>query len=177
MAGLKFIQPMRPGLRFTPGAWPSDWSWQIKVDEERGVYVPGEGLFNRHGELLSRPKAAAFTASVRRAAELFPDMVLDLGLVGFRNSKAFAAHRGRLIVFDLPGVDAPWSVRRLALGGLPEFYATAGQMVCRLDCYACADICLDRARKSPGAEGVVGRRLTSVYQPGDSAHMGKYRFQ
>lgn len=167
------------------GVWLNNmpgWTWQTKIDDERGVLRIADGaLFNRHDQPLERTKTATFAPVCEQLREIFAGREwLDLGLVGWRDVKTFAAARGAVVVFDIPA-DDDWDVRRTWLMGLPTLNLTQdmpqADTAYRFENHDDGMALLERTRNKPGLEGVIGRLGAAPYVRGESACMAKYRWK
>jgi hypothetical protein len=183
---------MRPGLRLPPldqeGVFLPAWratAYQVKLNDERGVFVPGQGLFNRQGRHLAGNKAKAFQPAIDEASRTFPNRVLDLALLGYRGTWT----PGSVVVLDLMTVQDgktnyhPFEARYGLLEDRLEAWdptrRTEPPLVSRLLTYwFTAEQAFDLfhlTRSLPGVEGVIGRDASAPYQPGDSRAMFKSR--
>lgn len=180
------LRPMRPGLKLVPSLFPKRWLWQLKVDEERGIFQDGQ-LFNRHGLPLAFHKAQEFREAVEDAAALFPGHVLDLGLLGFRDSGNFRQLKGRVILFDLPTLRQPCLDRMACIAGsglpvlkfglLSEAAASNNRVFCLSTHTAEPEAIYQLSMVLPGTEGIIGRNPEAYYQSGESPDMAKCRWR
>lgn len=179
---MSFVHPMRPGIILREGIWPEGWSWQMKLDEERGILADGK-LYNRRGQRMADHKERAFEVALEAVTAIFDYPVLDLGLIGFRDIGTWGTMRGAVVVFDLPTVDLPWIARHQLLLDLPPLpFGRKAEwsspfMVYRLLNYSDPAIAFALSKLLEGCEGIVGRNPSSVYQPGDSREMAKCRWR
>ncbi|MEV7715265.1 non-homologous end-joining DNA ligase [Streptomyces sp. NPDC088270] len=190
MVSLPRIAPMLA----TPGALPpvameGRWAFEVKQDGQRAmVYLPGDGtvlLRSRSGADITTayPELAALGDALGRPAELDGEIVAlddegrsDFELLQSRMGLASAAKAARmarlvpahLVLFDAVHLDGrgltglPYTERRSLLEGLalsgPRWSTPAsvvGHGVQALE-----------MTRAAGLEGVVAKRLTSVYEPG-----------
>lgn len=186
---MKVLLPMRPGLNLgnaIPREWTlPGWFWQPKINDERGMLRTIDGaLFNRHGALMDRTKAAAFAGVLGELRGAFRNTPwLDLGLIGYRDADTFRDGRGSVIVFDIPG-DAhdarTWVERRGQLLCLPTLNLVAERpqagLAYRFEDEEKAGLLFEATVGVPGLEGIVGRNGRAPYQSGDSKQMAKIRW-
>jgi len=175
--------PMRPGVTLYSAAHlPGGWNYQPKLDDERGMLRIGDGaLYNRHGAPLARNKALHFRGVCEELRNLFPAAKwLDLGLIGFRDIRAFGAARGAVIVFDVPSADS-WLERYALLAVLPVLDLVAGEVPVAGRAYRLANSwqgaeLFEATRNVRGLEGVIGRRIDAPYLSGESQAMIRLRW-
>ncbi|MDF9872180.1 ATP-dependent DNA ligase [[Kitasatospora] papulosa] len=192
MATLPLIAPMlaTPG-RLPPAAVDEQWAYEVKQDGQRAMaYLPGDGSIR----LLAR-SGAAITPAYPDLVALGPALggvpaVLDgeivaldeqgrsdferlqsrMGLSGSPAKAARAAQRvpAHLVLFDVVFlgdrslVRLPWTERRAALEGLGldgPHWSTPAVVVGH------GEQALAMTREA-GLEGLVAKRLGSVYEPG-----------
>lgn len=195
-----FILPMRPGRKLPRldtygGPLPAGWGWQVKLDDERGVYAGG-ALYNRHGEKIAAHKAAAFAAAVAEAARRFHGETLDLALLGYRSRFERPGPGGigdggeggprvcAVVILDLPDRGRqPWTERHASIvAATPEFDPLGAATVAAGCCYHLADhadgpALFRRTVGVAGLEGVIGRKPDAPYCAGDSPAMLKSRWK
>ena len=187
--------PLTPPMLATPGALPppaqdARWAYETKQDGQRAtVYLPGDGtvvLRARSGtditaaypELLPLGAALGTTPAVLDGEILVPDdrgradFQLLQSRMGLAHSPALAARRAaripaHLVLFDVPYLDRPllalpYRARRTALEGLglhgPHWSTPAALVGHGAEAL--------RATREHGLEGLVCKRLDSVYEPG-----------
>ncbi|MCX5166281.1 non-homologous end-joining DNA ligase [Streptomyces sp. NBC_00264] len=190
MVGLPRIAPMLA----TPGGLPpavteERWAFEVKQDGQRAmVYLPGDGstvLRSRSGADISAvyPELAELGSLLGRPAVLDGEIVAldDEGRSDFerlqsRMGLASAAKAARmtqvvpahLVLFDAVYLDGhrltglPYTERRALLEGLGldgEYWSTPAAVVGH------GAQALEMTRAA-GLEGVVAKRLASVYEPG-----------
>ncbi|MCX4399519.1 non-homologous end-joining DNA ligase (plasmid) [Streptomyces sp. NBC_00053] len=190
MVGLPRIAPMLA----TPGALPpavteERWAFEVKQDGQRAmVYLPGDGtvlLRSRSGADITAvyPEFAALGSVLSRPAVLDGEIVAldDEGRSDFerlqsRMGLASAAKAARmtevvpvhLVLFDAVYLDGdsltglPYTERRILLEGLEldgKHWSTPAAVVGH------GAQALEMTRTA-GLEGVVAKRLASVYEPG-----------
>ncbi len=180
---------MRPGVNLgasLPVEWTlAGWFWQPKINDERAMLRTIDGaLFNRHGALMDRSKAAVFAGVLGELRAAFRNTPwLDLGLIGYRDADTFKAARGSVLVFDVPG-DArdarTWLERRTQLECLPTLNLIsehpAPGLAYRFEDHEAAGALFEATVGVPGLEGIVGRNGRAPYQSGDSKQMAKARW-
>ena len=175
---IEFVSPMRPMLDLQLRDLPvSGWSYQIKLDEERGILWQ-RGLYNRHGKPVASHKSQAFVAAIAKAREKFGTQTLDVGMIGFRNG---ALGSGALVIYDIPSdTGENWIHRYSGLVTLPVFDplaapAKAGEIY-RLPHTLFGRIMMSAYKGAPGVEGIIGRDMRSGYVAGDTRAMLKCKW-
>ncbi|MCM2416193.1 ATP-dependent DNA ligase [Streptomyces sp. RKAG290] len=194
MVSLPRIAPMlaTPG-RLPPPATEDQWGAEAKQDGQRAiVYLPGDGkvvLRSRSGADITAayPELSALGDALGRPAVLDGEIVaLDgqgrsdferlqsrMGLVGSpakaaRMSEIVPAH---LVLFDVVHLDGssliklPYAERRTILEGLGLGGASGRSWSTPAAVVGHAAQALETTRTA-GVEGIILKRLTSVYEPG-----------
>lgn len=188
---LPLIAPMlaTPG-RLPPAAQDERWAYETKQDGQRVmVYLPGDGsvlLRARSGEEITGayPELRPLGGALGSAAAVLDGEVLALdeqgradfqllqGRMGLAHSPARAARRAarvpvHLVLFDVPYLERPllrrpYAQRRARLEelGLAGPYWSTPAAVTGHGAEAL------RATREHGLEGLVCKRLDSVYEPG-----------
>ncbi|OXY88799.1 ATP-dependent DNA ligase [Streptomyces diastatochromogenes] len=188
---LPLIAPMlaTPG-RLPPAAQDERWAYETKQDGQRVmVYLPGDGgvlLRARSGEEITGayPELRPLGGALGGAAAVLDGEVLALdeqgradfqllqGRMGLAHSPARAARRAaqvpvHLVLFDVPYLERPllrhpYAERRARLEelGLTGPYWSTPAAVTGHGAEAL------RATREHGLEGLVCKRLDSVYEPG-----------
>ncbi|MFF1407281.1 ATP-dependent DNA ligase [Streptomyces sp. NPDC058294] len=187
--------PLIPPMLATPGGLPSAaqderWAYETKQDGQRVmVYLPGDGsvlLRARSGEDITAayPELRPLGAALGAAPAVLDGEVLALdergradfqllqGRMGLAHAPARAARRAaqvpvHLVLFDLPYlaeplVRLPYVRRRARLEGLGlagPHWSTPGAVTG----HGAEAL---RATREHGLEGLVCKRLDSVYEPG-----------
>lgn len=182
---MKPFRPMRPkialnrdGLRdLLPVLAASNFVFQVKLNDERGVMTQDGKLFNRHGGALDPGKAAVFAPAIAELRRALPDEPLDLALLGFRTGGPW---KGCVVLLDRPK-QSDWGYEvRTAVSAVERwdvFSYRPPPLVSRLPIYQSEQAlsAFDKAVVRPGMEGLIGRAADRPYEFGDSAWMLKVK--
>lgn len=176
---------MRPGLTLRPldthpeDLPPGEWYLTYKLDDERAVMLPDGSLWNRQGAPLAKEKAVRFSRHVQVARGLVPGEVLDLALVGIRRPE----QGDFMVILDLPDSGASDYVCRLQYRCrcvVPEWSGPWSDgpscLVSRLSVFSGFGLdgvqeIMERTRRNPYIEGLIGRRANTPYRHGTSNDM------